>query len=148
MHTSSSPAENPSAQSAALRLVLRTAKHLQRAATSESTAASLPVLRRLLAANVLHDAGLPQLHRERDKVQRKHVLRLLAIEAGHANWESYRAALAHLQPDELQHFDLLRANMGYPNLWFSTFEQAQAHASAHGGKALRVGTQAVVSPAA
>ena len=147
MHASSaSPAPHPSHDTSALGLVLRTAKRLHRAATSQSTADSLPVLRRLLAANVLTGTSLPQLNRERDGIQRKHLLRLMALEAGHESWETYRAALLNMPPEDVQHFDILRQKAGYPNLWFSTPDQARAHATRHGGKVVHVGAQAVVLP--
>lgn len=147
MHTSpASPAPHPQRDNSALGLVLRTAKRLHRAATSQSIADGLPILRRLLAANVLTGTSLPQLNRERDSIQRKHLLRLMALEAGHESWETYRAALLNMPPEDVPHFDLLRQKAGYPNLWFSTPDQARAHTMAHGGKVVPVGTQAVVLP--
>ncbi len=140
-----SPSGNPHASAQdALRLVLRHAKQLQRDARSDSLAGSLPVLRRLLAAGVLRHASLARLHAQRERVQRKHILRLLALEAGHAGWEDYRKTLATLDPGQLEHFDLLRRHVGYPNLWFASLEEAQRHANAHGGRAMRCGRQAVV----
>lgn len=127
-------------------IVLREARNLHRAANSDSLARSLPVLRRLLATGVLHGMALPELHRQRGTVQRKHVLRMLALEAGHPSWEAYRVALAHMTADELPHFDILRRHAGYPNHWFSSLDEAQAHAARHGGRVMRVGHQAVVMP--
>jgi len=125
-------------------LVLREAKKLHRAAVSESLAESLPVLRRLLSAQVIQGLSLPELSQGRSKVQRKHVLRALAIEAGYSSWEEYRVALVGLEPHALEQFDVLKRAAGYPNLWFSSFEEAEVHAAAHGGRAIRVGKQAVV----
>ena len=119
------------------------AKQLHRAATSDSLRASLPVLRRILATQTLRDLSLPQLYKQRDRVQRKHLLRTLAIEAGYASWEHYSQALPGMAIDQLPHLDLLHA-AGYPNLWFSTRAQAQTYATAHGGAVLSVGAQAVV----
>jgi len=39
---------------------------------------------------------------------------------------------------------VLQASAGYPNLWFSTPEEALGHAQVHGGRVMRVGGQAVV----
>jgi len=127
-----------------VKLVLREAKHLHRAATSDSLAQALPVLRRLLSSNTFHAISLPDLHRRKNLVQRKHLLRMLAIEAGHASWEDYRKVLPAMTPDRVEHFDILRRSAGYPNLWFSSLEEAQAHVETNGGRALRVGDQAVV----
>lgn len=139
--SSSSPA--PDAHAAA-RLVLGMARRLHKAAMADSLAVSLPVLRRLLTSQTLRHTTLPGLHRDRHSIQRKHLLRMLAVEAGHAGWEAYRHALARMTPAELPHFDLLRPAAGYPNLWFSTPAQARAHAAQHGGRVVPVGTQAVV----
>jgi hypothetical protein len=125
-------------------LLLREAKKLHRAAISESLADSLPILRRLLGAQVIRDMTLPELSRQRHMVQRKHVLRALAIEAGYSGWEAYRGALIGMGPDTLQPFDVLRRTAGYPNLWFSSVEAAESYAVEHGGHAVRVGQQAVI----
>lgn len=142
----------PSSSSAAIApgeaasLVLHEARSLHRAANSDSLSRSLPVLRRLLATGVLHGMPLPELHRQRATVQRKHVLRMLALEAGFPGWEAYRAALAHMKADELPHFDIVWRGAGYPNHWFASLDEAQAHAARHGGRVMRVGAQAVVMP--
>ncbi len=147
-HLSSSshvPSE-PATAGEAVTAVLREAKRLHRAAASESLALSLPVLRRLLAQQVLQGVSLPELRRHRHIVQRKHLLRLLALDAGFANWETYRAALPGVPVADLPHFDLVRAQAGYPNLWFSTPEEAERHVALRGGRMMRVGLQAVVLP--
>lgn len=128
----------------ALALVLRQAKQLQRAARSAALAKSLPLLRRLLVAGVLEGVTLPELQRRRAMVQRKHLLQLLALEAGYASWEVYRAALASVDVGQLTHFDLLKGQAGYPNLWFASLAAAELHARQHGGRVVRVGQQAVI----
>lgn len=128
----------------AARIVLAMARRLHKAARSESLAASLPVLRRVLASGALRDMSLPALRRNPGMLQRKHVLRTLAAEAGYSSWEAYRQALGGMTSAELAHFDLIRPAVGYPNLWFSTLDEAAAYALEHGGMAVRVGGQAVV----
>ncbi len=144
MHTPHLSLPQAATSGDAVTAVLREAKRLHRAAAAESLALSLPILRRLLQQQVLQGVSLPELRRHRHIVQRKHLLRLLAMEAGLPNWESYRAALATMRVDELPHFDLVRAQAGYPNLWFSTPEEAQQHVALRGGRMMRVGQQAVV----
>lgn len=130
----------------ATQAVLREARRLHRAATSDATVAALPVLRRLLAAQALPQAPLPELFRQRAQVQRKHVLRMLAAEAGHASWEAYAQVLPTLDAGPLlQAFDSQRGS-AMLKLWFSDEAQARAHAEQHGGQVLRVGRQAVVVP--
>lgn len=141
MQPSLSP--QPSSPQAA-DLVRALARQLHRAATSDSLRVSLPVLRRILATHTLRDLSLPQLHQQRAMVRRKHLLRTLAIEAGHPSWEHYSQALSGMTVEQLPHLDMLQATTGYPNLWFSNREQAQAYAMSHGGRVVPVGTQAVV----
>lgn len=135
--------QNQAGENAVGRL-LREAKKLHRAATSESLAESLPILRRLLSTQVIQNMTLPELSQQRNMVQRKHVLRTLAMEAGFSGWEAYRGALVSMNPSALEQFDVLRRNAGYPNHWFSTLQEAERHVAAHGGRAVRVGQQAVV----
>jgi len=137
--TSSTPVGDETA-----RIVLAMARRLHKAARSESLALSLPVLRRVLASGTLRDISLPALRRNPGVLQRKHVLRTLAAEAGYSSWEAYRLALGGMAPAELAHFDLIRPIVGYPNLWFSTLAEALAYAREHGGRAVQVGRQAVV----
>lgn len=128
----------------AVDLVLRIARNLHRAAYSESKVIALPVLRRLLSSATLTAVSLPELHRNRDIIQRKHILRMLAVEVGFKCWEDYRHALDSMGVEQLSHFDHLRRTAGYPNLWFSNYEEAQDYARENTGHALRVGEQAVV----
>lgn len=128
----------------AAAIVLDLARRLHRAATSDSPSASLPVLRRLLQTNSIRDFALPELYRQRDLVQRKHVLRTLAVEAGFTRWERYRSALETMTPEQLTHFELAGSRAGYPNVWFSSHAEASAFAHEHGGHAMPVGKQGVV----
>ncbi|WP_052417429.1 hypothetical protein [Cellvibrio mixtus] len=125
-------------------VVLRIARNLHRAAYSESKVVSLPILRRLLATATLTAISLPELHRNRDIIQRKHILRMLAVETGFKCWEDYRHELDSMDADQLAHFDHWRRTAGYPNLWFSNYEDAQEYTRENSGHALRIGTQAVV----
>lgn len=146
MHISSSIPSFEASGAERVSAVLRAAKRLHRQAAAPSLAQSLPVLRRLLAAQLLQGLTLPQLFEQRALVQRKHVLRMLAQEAGFNHWELYRAAL--LSDAEQPHLPLevVAAHAGYPNFWFSNMQQAQAHVRVRGGRAVQVGAQAVVLP--
>ena len=129
----------------AIAVVLRAAKKLQRQATGDALAASLPVLRRLLACGCFEGLSLPELHRRRAMVQRKHLLHTLAVEAGHAHWQAYREALSGMGVEQLSQLDVLAPRLGYPNHWFSNLEQAREHARVHGGRVVAVGRQAMVT---
>ncbi|MCB1890258.1 MAG: hypothetical protein KDH20_21820 [Rhodocyclaceae bacterium] len=129
----------------AVARLLREARRLQRAARSDHLSQSLPVLRRLLRSRSITAASLPELHRHRETVRRKHILCMLAREAGQPGWEAYRPWLESQRGDAPpEHFDVLRVGAGHLNLWFSTPEQARQHAACHGGRAVAVGAQGVV----
>lgn len=143
----------PARQSRALassstQLVLREAKRLHRAATAISRLISLPVLRRLLAAGAVPALTLPNLYRARNTVQRKHVLRALAIEAGYGSWEEYSRALPLLDAQQISQAFLLERDTPGLKLWFTSEAGAAQFASAYGGHPVRVGRQAVVMPTA
>ena len=141
---------HPMTETAAAAAVLRAAKKLHKSACSDSLSQSLPVLRRILATGVVQDMSLPLLFERRSMLQRKHVLRMLALEAGHSSWQQYSQELASQSAQALQQLDVLAPGLGYPNLWFADLEQAQAHALVHGGRVVAVktaqGTQAAVLP--
>lgn len=128
------------------QVVLREAKRLHRAATSDSAAAALPVLRRLLAAGVAPTQALPSLYRVRGAVQRKHILRTLALEAGHETWEEFCRALPLLDVQQLEQATLAQRGASTLKLWFANEADAKRFAAQHGGQAMRVGRQAVVLP--
>ena len=129
--------------SSSVALVLREAKRLHRIAKSDSLSSSLPLLRRLLFAGVLRDTTLPEAFRARGSVQRKHLLRLLAIEAGYPSWETYRPALSRIQPSELDSFVVLERGWAFVHNWFPSEEQAQAQVAKVGGRVVRIGRHAV-----
>ena len=128
--------------------LLRAAKLLHRHAVAPSRAQSLPVLRRLISTQVLQSLSLPQLYEQQAMVQRKHVLQMLAREAGFADWAAYREALSGHAADIHMPLEAVAVALhaGYPNHWFSTLEQARTHAAQRGGQVVQVGSQAVVLP--
>jgi hypothetical protein len=144
MHTEIQSQSSTITQTAA-DVVLRIARSLHRAAYSDSLSVSLPILRRLLTTLTLTAVSLPELQRHRDVIQRKHILRMLAVEAGFTAWEDYRHALNRMSVDELTHYEYVKGSLGYPNLWFSTYEEAQTCAKEQSSRAVRAGTQALVS---
>lgn len=126
------------------QIVLREAKRLHRVATSDSLADALPVLRRLMAAQAVPGDTLPRLFRSRAIIQRKHVLRTLAVEAGYKSWEDYSRALPSINPQTLAQSLLSVHSAANLKRWFTSEVEAVRFASVHGGLAARVGNQAVV----
>lgn len=144
----SSPQPPCADQISSVQLVLREARRLHRAAASGALSEALPILRRLLATRAVTDRSLPGLFHARGTVQRKHVLRALAREAGYASWEDYRHALPHIDVSHLQQLASVQRGTSVLKLWFSDTSAARRFAAEQGGQAVRVGVQAVVLPAA
>ena len=128
----------------AAELMRRQARRLHRAALSGSIAPSLPALRRVHAADIIPDRPLSVLYRERQGLKRKHFLRALAVEAGFPDWERFRSHLGQMPPESFDHFKVVDEWFVFLSAWFSNEEQAHAFARQHGGRMLRVGSQAVV----
>lgn len=99
----------------------------------------------MLAAGVA-DGPLTELFRRRKTLQRKQLLRMLARENGFPSWEVFRPALARMPVDALGGLDLAEEGTAVLHLWFASEVSAVAFASENGGRAVRVGTQAVVLP--
>lgn len=130
-------------QSTNLDLVLREARKLHRYAQSEVLSKSLPVLRRVIATQAIQNISLPQLRRQKEFIKRKQVLHMLAIEAGFLCWAELKNAV-EINPAK---YLKLQANVSHlcgPNLWFSTYAEAQSYAQEHGGEALQSGKNGVV----
>ncbi|QLG88952.1 hypothetical protein HQ393_12295 [Chitinibacter bivalviorum] len=129
---------------AAVELVLRQAKRCQRLANTGSISAALPILRRLINAGAVAETSLTVLFRQRATLQRKHFLRMLALEAGLSSWELLRPHLLTLGADDLAHFQWRESEAGKLNLWFATPEAAAQYVQDQGGRLVKVGTQALV----
>ena len=87
---------------------------------------------------------MPAAFRARTQVQRKHVLRALALEAGYPSWEALVAALADADLQALGHGLQAMRGTAVLKLWFSSMAQAQEYTRTHGGQAIAMGSQAVV----
>lgn len=129
-----------------LQLWLREAKILQKAAKSSSLAQSLPVLRRLLNAKVLTKLSLPELKRTAVIIQRKHLLHMLAAENGASCWADLKRQIEAAPQGSMLPYSAELRDAGYPALWFSTSAEAQSYAKQHGGRVVKVCSQAIVVP--
>ena len=149
MHTNQpgAPARPSPSSSHATERVLREARRLHRAATSNSLCMALPVLRRVLATHTVPRTPLPDLFRRRHSLQRKHLLRTLAVEAGFESWEAYRPTLDDTPLSALDALEVVHRGTGQLKLWFSNEREAKDFTARHGGRPVKVGSQAVVLPA-
>jgi hypothetical protein len=120
---------------------------LHKLALRGSLVFALPVLRRLLRAGLFPATTLPQLHRSRESVRRKHLLRMLAIESGYRSWEEFVPALEAASAADLPFVRALRVQASQLNLWFPSQDSASEFARQHGGEVIPIGSQAVVVPA-
>ncbi len=143
--TTPSVAGTPTSSNAisAVEQALRQARTLHRASKDATLLVAMPAVRRAHAAGVFAEMTLSALYRQRHLLQRKHFLRMLAVEAGYANWEAYLPTLRGQPPQAPEHYTT-GLEFGYPNAWFSTHAQAIAFAEEHGGKVVRYGPQAMV----
>ncbi|SPB16897.1 hypothetical protein NOV72_04097 [Caballeronia novacaledonica] len=120
------------------------ARRLLRHARDGDTSASMPVLRRLLATNVTRAARLADLHAIRDDLQLKHLLAMLAIELGYANWDACKPDIDK-QPGAI--IDRYRLDAGafndHEKNWFANEADALEWQRSHGGYIVRYGEQAV-----
>ncbi|WP_028022036.1 hypothetical protein [Enterovibrio calviensis] len=129
-----------------LKLWLREAKFLQKAAQSDSLAQSLPVLRRLLESKVLTNITLPELKRHSATIQRKHLLHMLAAENGESCWADFKKIISAAPQGTILPYSTEQLDAGYLVHWFSSVSDAKGYTHQHGGKVVKVGCQAAVVP--
>lgn len=124
------------------------ARSLLRAARGDGLSQCLPALRRLHAAKVFDEIKLSALVAQRQQIRLKHCLRTLAREFGYASWEAMQGSLDQLPLEQLNVDGLYAPDQPSLNLWFGSLTEAGAYMREHGGRLLRVGRYAVVSPLA
>ncbi|MGC9492662.1 hypothetical protein, partial [Vibrio genomosp. F10] len=111
-----------------IETLLREARVLHRAARTGSITQALPILRRIKASGACHDQSISSLFNQRNTLQRKHFLRVLALEAGYTSWEKYKPVLL-TRPEQAFVNSVHNGNdIATLNLWFSSEQQAQAYA--------------------
>ncbi|MEZ2351396.1 hypothetical protein [Caballeronia sp. RCC_10] len=143
MWSTSCPIESPVSNSDYLR---EHARRLLRQARDGDASATLPVLRRLLAAssNATRSQSLTNLHASRKDLQLKHMLSMLAAELGYATWD---ACKADIDTREARSIDRYRFDAGafndFEKNWFASEADALGWQRSHGGYIVRYGEQAV-----
>jgi hypothetical protein len=122
----------------------RHARRLLCRARAESTSTAMPVLRRLLAAGVMRDATLAQLHENRAETQLKHVLNMLAVELGHFGWDACKAAIDTQAPAVIDRYRFDAGAFGdYEKIWFASAAESREWQRENGGYIVEYGDQAV-----
>jgi len=128
-----------------LNSFLRTAKILHRITKNGSISQVMPVIRRLYAADVLYGKALSQLFKERLTLQRKHFLRLLAIESGFKSWEELKPALETGQQVHVaEPFTNTVNDTSVMKIWCSSELEAKNYVAVNGGEVVQYGDQAMV----
>ncbi len=140
----SAPSASCGPETSPARQLLREAKRLHRAAVADAPSIALPVLRRMVACAVFPGQSLADLFRQRHGIQRKHILRTLACEAGYPSWEQCCKALSLLPAQQLLQRAQLERDVARLKRWFANEADALQFAAQHGGQVLRFGQQAVV----
>lgn len=122
----------------------RYAKRLLRAAHAQGRSESLPVLRRVVAAQVTPEISVAELFPLRASLRLKHVLHTLARELGFSSWETCSRQV-DAKPAEL--LDRYRFELGmfrdFETNWFPDMAVAQGWQREHGGYLIAYGSQAV-----
>jgi len=120
------------------------ARRLLRHARDGDTSASMPVLRRLLAAKVTRAERLADLHAMSGDLQLKHLLAMLAAELGYASWAVCKPDIAERAGAIIDRYRLdAGAFNDYEKNWFANEADAREWQRAHGGYIVRYGEQAV-----
>jgi len=128
-----------------LNSFLRTAKILHRITKNGSISQIMPVIRRLHVADIFYGTALSQLFKERLTLQRKHFLRLLAIESGYKSWEALKPALEEkLHANIKEPFTNTANDTSVMKIWCSSESEAKDYVAKNGGEVIRYGDQAMV----
>jgi hypothetical protein len=141
MWSSAAPLISDTANSAFLR---RHARRLLRDARADAPSRSLPVLRWLASSGTTSLTRTADLHRARDTLQLKQVLRALALELGYTDWAACRHDIDKRDPALLDHYRVDAGLYGdFMQNWFPNEASARSWQREHGGYIVRYGNQAV-----
>ncbi len=122
----------------------RYARRLLRAARASEPSKALPVLRRIMAANITPELRITDLYAVRATLQLKHILHMLAKELGFSAWESCKAGIDGCAPTVLDRYRLELGMFGdYQQNWFADGASAHAWQKENGGYLIAYGKQVV-----
>lgn len=122
----------------------RYARRLLRQARSLEPSQSMPILRRIVAMEIMPELRITEVYSVRATLQLKHLLHMLAKELGFPAWELCKKQIDQCAPEKLDRYRLELGMFGdYQQNWFADIDTAQAWQRENGGYLVRVGHQAV-----
>jgi hypothetical protein len=122
----------------------RYARRLLRDARSPEASKAMPILRRIVAAQLVPELRLTDLYASRATLQLKHLLHMMARELGFPTWEVCKRQIDDRHAAVLDRYRLELGMFGdYEKNWFADAATARAWQSSHGGYLVRYGAQTV-----
>lgn len=122
----------------------RYARRLLRQARADEPLKTLPVLRRIIATQVMPELRVTDLYPVRASIQLKHVLHMLARELEFSAWEVCKHSIDSMPAAVLDRYRLELGMFGdYEKNWFPDMETARAWQQQNGGYLVRYGRQVV-----
>jgi hypothetical protein len=122
----------------------RYARRLLRNARSLEPSQSLPILRRIVAAEIMPELRITEVYSVRTTLQLKHILHMLAKELGFGAWELCKKRIDQCAPEILDRYRLDLGMFGdYQQNWFADADTARAWQKENGGYLVNVGSQVV-----
>ncbi|RQO34295.1 hypothetical protein DBR37_11890 [Herminiimonas sp. KBW02] len=122
----------------------RYARRLLRHARADEPVKTLPVLRRIIAMQVMPELRVTDLYAVRTSIQLKHVLHMLARELEFSAWEVCKHSIDRLPAAVLDRYRLELGMFGdYRKNWFPDIVTARAWQQQNGGYLVSYGRQVV-----
>jgi hypothetical protein len=122
----------------------RYARRLLRQARADEPLKTLPVLRRIIATQVMPELRVTDLYAVRASIQLKHVLHMLARELEFSAWEVCKHSIDSMPAAVLDRYRLELGMFGdYEKNWFPDMETARAWQQQNGGYLVSYGRQVV-----
>ena len=122
----------------------RYARRLLRNARADEPSKALPVLRRIIAMQIMPELRVTELYEVRASIQLKHVLHMLARELDFSAWEICKHSIDQMSPAVLDRYRLELGMFGdYQQNWFADAGTARDWQQQNGGYLINYGQQVV-----
>lgn len=122
----------------------RYARRLLRNARADEPSKALPVLRRIIAMQIMPELRVTELYEVRASIQLKHVLHMLAKELDFSAWEICKHSIDQMSPAVLDRYRLELGMFGdYQQNWFADAATARDWQQQNGGYLINYGQQVV-----